>query len=251
MLIDGGGFHGGSFDVGRLVLAPYLWYRRFHRFETMVLSHAHPDHFRGLNFIARHFSVQQFWSNNLPGDHPDFSHLVEELAKKNVLCLGPQKLPPHQSIHGVDVQVLHPPPDFSPDPKITSPRELNNHSLVLRLNYRGVSFLFPGDIEKETEYRLVNLPLLEPVDVLLVPHHGSRTSSSLEFLHRLRPKIAVFSVGFGNPFRLPSSEVLERYRSLGVKIYRTDHHGAITISTDGEKIKVDTFITPQKAGKKL
>ena len=148
MLIDGGGFHGGSFDVGRLVVAPYLWHRRFHRFEAMVLSHAHPDHFRGLNFIASHFSVQQFWSNKLPGDHPDFAHLVEKLTQKNVLCLGPRELPPHQSIQGVDVQILHPPPDFSPDPKIPSPRELNNHSVVLRLDYKNVSFLFPGDIEK-------------------------------------------------------------------------------------------------------
>jgi competence protein ComEC len=119
---------------------------------------------------------------------------------------------------------------------------------VLRLNYKNISFLFPGDIEKETEYRLVNLPFLEPVDVLLVPHHGSRTSSSLEFLNRLRPRIAVFSVGFENPFRLPSGQVLKRYQALGAKIYRTDQHGAITISTDGERIEVDTFLPLEKAG---
>jgi len=248
MLIDGGGFHGGSFDVGQHVVAPYLWHRRFHRLEAMVLSHAHPDHFRGLNFIASHFSVRQFWNNKLPNGQPDFVHLMNKLAKKNVACLGPQELSSLQNIQGVEIQLLHPPPHFSPEPKIPSARDLNNRSLVLRLNYKNISLLFPGDIEKETEYRLINQPFLEPVDVLLVPHHGSRTSSSLGFLHRLKPQIAVFSVGFDNPFRLPSGQVLKRYRDLGVKIYRTDHHGAITISTDGEKIEVDTFLPLEKAG---
>lgn len=248
MLIDGGGFHGGSFDVGQHVVAPYLWHRRSHRLQAMVLSHAHPDHFRGLNFIASHFSVGQFWNNKLPNGQPDFVRLMNKLAQENVTCLGPQELSSQQSIQGVEIQLLHPPPHFSPDPKIPSARDLNNGSLVLRLNYKNISFLFPGDIEKETEFRLVNQPLLAPVDVLLVPHHGSRTSSSLGFLHRLKPQIAVFSVGFDNPFRLPSGQVLKRYRDLGVKIYRTDHHGAITISTDGDKIEVDTFLPLEKAG---
>ena len=248
MLIDGGGFHGGSFDVGQHVVAPYLWHRRFHRLEAMVLSHAHPDHFRGLNFIASHFSVRQFWDNKLPNDHPDFVSLMDKLAQKNIDHLGPRELSSQRNIQGVEIQLLHPSPQSSPDHKIASGKDLNNHSLVLRLKYKNISFLFPGDIEKETEYRLVNLPFLEPVDVLLVPHHGSRTSSSPGFLHRFMPQIAVFSVGFNNPFRLPSGQVLERYRDLGVKIYRTDHHGAITISTDGEKIEVDTFLPFEEAG---
>jgi competence protein ComEC len=75
-----------------------------------------------------------------------------------------------------------------------------------------------------------------------VPHHGSRTSSSLRFLHWLHPRIAVFSVGFDNPFHLPARRVLERYRTFGTKTYRTDHHGAVTILTDGHNIEVETFL---------
>ena len=140
------------------------------------------------------------------------------------------------------VQVLHPPLDFHPGHKIPTNRELNNLSLVVRLSYKEVSFLFPGDIEKEVEYRLANQSLYEPIDVLLVPHHGSRTSSSLRFLHWLQPRIAVFSVGFDNPFHLPAKRVLERYLALGTRTYRTDHHGAVTIITDGDNIEVETFI---------
>jgi competence protein ComEC len=111
-----------------------------------------------------------------------------------------------------------------------------------RVQVSVLLFLFPGDIEKEVEYRLANQPLHEPVDVLLVPHHGSRTSSSLRFLQWLQPRIAVFSIGFDNPFHLPSRRVLERYRALGTKTYRTDHHGAVTIRTDGHKIEMETFV---------
>ena len=142
----------------------------------------------------------------------------------------------------MDVQVLYPPPDFIPTSGTPSDTELNNLSLVLRLDYKDVSFLFPGDIERKAEYRLTKLPRLEPVDVLLVPHHGSRTSSALSFLQRLRPRIAVFSVGFDNRFHLPANQIYERYRNLGVKTYRTDLNGAITVITDGQKIEVQTFL---------
>jgi competence protein ComEC len=242
MLIDGGGFYGGSFDVGQHVVAPYLWHRGIRRLDAVVLSHAHPDHFKGLSFVAMHFPIKQFWSTNVSTYDPNFADLMKRLAQKNVVCLGPQELPPRQNLKGVVVQILHPPPDFHPGHKIPTNRELNNLSLVVRLSYKEVSFLFPGDIEKEVEYRLANQPLHEPVDVLLVPHHGSRTSSSLRFLQWLQPRIAVFSIGFDNPFHLPSRRVLERYRALGTKTYRTDHHGAVTIRTDGHKIEMETFV---------
>jgi competence protein ComEC len=242
MLIDGGGFYGGSFDVGQHVVAPYLWHRGIRRLDVVVLSHAHPDHFKGLSFVATHFPTKQFWTPQVSTHDPDFADLMKRLAAKKVVCFGPKELPSRQNIKGVVVQILHPPPDFNPGNKILTNRELNNLSLVVRLNYKEISFLFPGDIEKKVEYRLVNQSLNEPVDVLLVPHHGSRTSSSFLFLHWLQPRIAVFSVGFDNPFHLPARRVLERYSDLGTRIYRTDHHGAVTIVTDGHNIEVETFV---------
>ncbi|UCG13612.1 MAG: DNA internalization-related competence protein ComEC/Rec2, partial [Deltaproteobacteria bacterium] len=243
LIIDGGGFYGSQFDVGRHVVAPYLWHRRIRRLEAMVLSHPHPDHFRGLPFIATHFHVKQFWYNGVSIDDPDFKELMNTLARNNVRCLGPGQLPFCQNLGGVQVQVLHPRPGFYRNSTGSTDRQLNNLSLVLRLNYRNTSFLFPGDIEKQGEYQLISYPELSPVDVLLAPHHGSRTSSSVELLRKLKPGVVVFSVGAGNRFHLPATQVLERYQGLGVRSYRTDRHGAVTICTDGDVIRVETFLT--------
>jgi competence protein ComEC len=246
MLIDGGGFHSGSFDMGQYVVAPFLWYRRITQVDDLLLSHAHPDHFQGLHFIAQHFPVKRFWFNGLSTHDPRFVDFLEGVVKKRIATLGPEQFSSFQQAGGVQAQLLHPPADFKPRRTVPTDKELNNSSLVLRLTYGNVSFLFPGDVERAAEYRLVKLDRLEPVDVLLVPHHGSRTSSSMEFLQRLKPKIAVISVGFNNSFHLPSIQVIERYRSLGVRIYRTDRHGAVTVRTDGDTIEVETFLPAEK-----
>jgi competence protein ComEC len=246
MLIDGGGFHSNAFDVGKYVLAPYLWQQRITRLDAMVLSHPHPDHYQGLRFVAAHFPVRQFWYSSLYRWDPDFRSLLKTLAEKKAVFLSPRELSSNLNINGVDVQVLHPLTDFTGRATSLTNKELNNLSLVVRLTYKDVSFLFPGDIEEETEDELVRRAHLDPVDVLLVPHHGSRTSSSLAFLQRLKPKVAIFSVGYDNRFHLPAYSIRQRYDALGIQTYRTDVHGAITISTDGNKLEVETFLPVDK-----
>jgi len=246
MLIDGGGFYGNDFDVGRYVLAPYLWHRGITRLDTVVLSHPHPDHYQGLRFVAAHFPIRQFWYSTACWWYPGIRSLMKTLAEKKVVFLSPKKLATNQNIHGVEVQVLHPPPDFSGSATTPTDKELNNLSLVVRLRFKDVSILFPGDIGKETELELARQQHLEPVDVLLVPHHGSRTSSSIPFLKRLKPRIAIFSVGFDNRFHLPAYKIRKRYEALGIRTYRTDLEGAISVITDGREIEVETFIKEGK-----
>ena len=241
MLVDGGGFQGNSFDLGRYVLAPYLWHRGITRLDTMVLSHPHPDHYQGLRFVAAHFPIKQFWYSYVSRRDPDIRSLLTTLAEKKVLFVSPREVATNQNINGVEIQVLHPPADFNGKARTPTDKELNNLSLVVRLRYKEVSFLFPGDIERETEDDLARRAHLEPVDVLLVPHHGSRTSSSIPFLQRLKPQIAIFSVGFDNRFHLPAPQIRQRYDELGIRTYRTDLDGAITVTTDGREIKVETF----------
>jgi competence protein ComEC len=243
MLIDGGGFPGSSFDVGRNVVAPYLWHRRIHRLDAMILSHAHPDHFRGLAFIAAQFPVKEFWYPGIPTQDPDFLCLMETLARRGIPALEPRDLLSPRVTQGLEIRVLHPPPDDRAGNETYTYADHNKLSLVLHLRYKQISFLFPGDIDREAEERLLTLPGLGSAQVLLVPHHGSRSSSTLSFLEKLRPQMAVFSVGFGNPFHFPSPQVWERYRRLDARTYRTDLHGAITCVTEGERLGVETFVT--------
>ena len=137
----------------------------------------------------------------------------------------------------VDLFVRHPPhPDWERQ------RVRNNDSEVIEIRYRGVSFVFTGDIGREVEQEIA--PSFErlPIRILKVPHHGSATSSSQAFLDALRPDIAVISAGRGNTFGHPVPSVLERYRNIGAAIYRTDQDGAVTVETDGTTVRVTTFM---------
>jgi beta-lactamase superfamily II metal-dependent hydrolase len=107
---------------------------------------------------------------------------------------------------------------------------------VLLLTYGKHRFLLTGDMEKEVEWQLLDGGRLRPVDVLKVAHHGSRTSSTDEFLRATAPSLAIVSVGEDNPYRLPSREVVERFREQNVALLRTDTLGLATVTSDGQKL---------------
>jgi competence protein ComEC len=118
----------------------------------------------------------------------------------------------------------------------------NNESLVLRITFGARSFLLTGDIEKDAEAQLVESKEDLRADVLKVAHHGSKTSSAIEFLERVNPTYAVISVAQINPFGHPHPEALARLRTTNARIWRTSECGAITISTDGAELRVETFV---------
>jgi competence protein ComEC len=118
----------------------------------------------------------------------------------------------------------------------------NNQSLVLRFTFGGRVFLLTGDIEREAEARLVASGDDLRADVLKVAHHGSRTSSTAPFLARARPGYAVISAADPSPFGHPHADVLARLRAVGARVLETSRCGAITISTDGRDLRVETFV---------
>jgi competence protein ComEC len=112
---------------------------------------------------------------------------------------------------------------------------------VLEIRYGAVSFVFTGDIGREVERDIVGTFEPAPIRILKVPHHGSGTSSSMEFLQALRPNIAVVSAGRGNPFGHPVRSVLARYAEVGTTVFRTDQDGAVMVDTDGATVHVQSF----------
>ncbi len=248
-LIDGGGFSDNStFDMGARVIAPFLWRKKIRTIDTLVLSHPNSDHLNGLIFIARHFNVKTIWSNNETRNTLGYRRLQNIIAQKQVSQPNFQIMPRKQLINGVEFCFLYPPDDFLTRKADQKWRNSNNNSLVVKVSFGRISFLFPGDITAEAEKELVGLAGADlACDVLLVPHHGSRSSSSQPFLSKVQPDVAVISAGWKNRFRFPNATVLDAYESIGCRIFRTDRNGAILFKTDGNRLTIKPFLPSDEA----
>jgi competence protein ComEC len=237
MLVDGGGTPDDTFDVGEKVLSPFLWRKGIKKIDYLVLTHAHPDHMNGLKAVARNFKIKNYWEGFSPKESDSYLQLMEALASRTTK----QKMfrGDSISIEGTHIRVLHP---IKRDPGIR--RVHNNQSLVLQIINGHDSFLLTGDIEREVETKILKGPASVDSTVLKSPHHGSKSSSTPEFIEGVSPEIIVISVGRGNWYGLPHPDVLERYADIGAAVYRTDLHGAIEITSNKEGISVRTAATP-------
>jgi len=227
ILIDGGGTRDNRFDVGRSVLAPYLWDRGIRDLDLVILSHPHPDHMNGLSAVLRNFTVREVWGSGLDRSLPGYADLQDIIIERRIPF---RKVSAGDSmrIGEVYITVLHPGATFRQRTKKTYAAE-NDRSLVVRLELAGRTLLFAGDIHAEGERELQRNVTDLAVDLVKVPHHGSRTSSSGDLVAAFRPAVAVITVGDGNPYHHPSTETETRYRENGATVYRTDRHGAITV----------------------
>ncbi len=246
MLIDGGGLYGEHFDIGKKVIAPFLWKKKIRRIDYLVLTHPDPDHLKGLPFIASHFSIGQFWENGLRVESPSYQELEEILKRKKIERHILHTSIPPLNIQGVQLSILHPPAGKAQGRGKRDPRFINNQSLVFKFQFKNIQVLLTGDIEEEAEYRMLRDGVSLKADILKIPHHGSLSSSTLPFLQEVKPTYAILSVDHRGRDKLPHPEVLKRYKRLGIKIFRTDQQGAITITTDGEKIKIKSFLKTEE-----
>jgi competence protein ComEC len=236
MVIDGGGTPDGSFDPGERIVAPYLWKEKRKAIDYVINSHPHPDHLQGLLFLLENFEVGTVWDNGDRGDESPLVQTLLERSKGKLQAMGWGE--GHQEIEGVKIEFLHPPLEKSRTLNFWG----NDASLVLRLTYGEVSFLFCGDVEAQGEQEILKAGGNLQSAVIKVPHHGSKSSSTQAFLEAVRPRFAVFTVRGGARPRLPNPGVLERYESMGVKVLRSDRDGAITFVTDGKDLKVQRYL---------
>src|SRR5262245_36165125 len=225
LLVDAGPGGPRRFDVGERVLSPFLWNRPVARLDVVALSHADSDHSGGLAAVFRHFRVGEFWESgrwNARGKDV-LPAVLQSGAPRRLLSAGQRMW-----IGNALITVLN--PDTVPNVSA------NDDSLVLRLDWRGVSTLIAGDLGGLGETRMLDRG--EPVRVLVlrVAHHGSRFSSTTPFLDAAHPSVAIISVGARNPFRHPTTEALTRLEASGARIYRTDRDGAIVVETDGARL---------------
>jgi competence protein ComEC len=235
-MVDTGGSFDSRFDIGEAVVGPYLWGQGWRRIETLVLTHAHPDHVGGAPFLLRAFGLGGVWEGPAPRHDRGYAGLDAALraggAQRRTVWRGLK-----DDWDGVAVEVLGPRPPARP-PWTTR----NDDSLVLALRWGKVTFLLTGDIEAAGEDALGAFG----AQVLKVPHHGSRSSSSARFVAAVSPRVALVSVGHRNRFGHPHPEVADRYARAGVWLLRTDRDGTLTVATDGERLFVRTFRSGQE-----
>jgi competence protein ComEC len=227
ILIDGGGTRDNRFDMGRRVIAPYLWDRGIRSIDLVVLSHPHPDHMNGLLAVLKQFTVREMWISGLDEELPGYAELRQVIKERRVpvsiVAAGH-----HAVVDNAQLAVLHPEPSFLQRTKKAYSAE-NDRSLVIRIALEGRVLLFPGDIHHEGEQALLRNGPDAACDLLKVPHHGSKTSSSADLVAALHPAVAVVTVGEGNLYHHPAGEVVERYQGNGTALYRTDRHGAVVV----------------------
>jgi competence protein ComEC len=240
ILIDGGGTRDNRFDIGRRVLAPYLWNKGIRRLDLVVLSHPHPDHMNGLIAILKKFKVDAVWESGLdtelPG-HDAFSAMIHDRTIHEHLVSAED---PPVMLGEAMIYVLHPRKGFVAHDRQAYAAE-NDRSLVVEVRSEGTDLLFTGDIGIEAEQDIIkNMPGLK-ADLIKVPHHGSKSSSSDGFVSQLRPEIAIVTVGRGNPYHHPTGEVLARYEKIGARICRTDRDGAVTLAVNSGKFAIQRW----------
>jgi len=217
LLYDTGPPLGGDVDAGSRIIVPYLRARGIRHLDAMVVSHLDSDHSSGALSVLRNLSVD--WvASSLSHEHP-----IVAASRQHHPCLRDE----HWQWGVSRFRWLHPDQD-----QLDARRgSTNARSCVLRIESPGGAVLLVGDIEARQERTLLSReePALLRAKLLLAPHHGSKTSSTPEFLAAVSPSIAIFQVGFRNRYRHPHPAVLARYRSRGVQILRSDRHAAIQV----------------------
>ena len=236
LLVDAGGLGGEArFDVGERVVAPALWALGVKRLETLVLTHGDPDHIGGAAALIEMFAPRELWEGIAVPAHAPLAAVARTAAAHGTLRRSVRS---GNVLHvgAVTIHVLHPQvPDWERQ------RVRNDDSIVLDVRYGNVSVILPGDIGAEIERSLNPVAgRLAPVRILKVAHHGSATSTDASFLAAVRPQIAIVSCGPDNRYGHPVPTVLERLRSIGVTVYRTDQQGAVLLETDGSTVWVGT-----------
>ncbi len=226
VLIDG-----GPESAGENTVVPFLLDYGTTKIDLVVVTHGHDDHYKGLLSVLENFKVGSLIIPDVDIDE-GLLDTVEIANKRKISVEKCEKGDVITLDNRTYIEVLHP-----KEGSYIDESNINNNSLVLKLNFKDVSILFTGDIEKEAERLLYEDKANLEADVLKVAHHGSSTSSTEAFLDTVNPDVAVISVGKNN-FGHPSKEVLDRMDIRNIYVLRTDISGAIILKTYGEKIRL-------------
>jgi competence protein ComEC len=209
LLYDTGPAFSSQFNAGKDILLPHIQ-RGARQLDVLIVSHDDSDHSGGFPYLRDELEIGKLFVGG-ENSYRDAPYLNPQYCRAEMAW----------SVGQVDYRFLHP-------RELSNLRVSNNKSCVLLIEFAGKKILLAGDIEKNVEAELLEVyPDLTDIDWLLIPHHGSKTSSSESFVDRVAPDIAVVSAGYGNSFGHPAEEVVARYVSVGSEILATSDYGAL------------------------
>ena len=234
VLIDGGGFSDrSSFDPGRNIIAPFLWYHNIKTLDFVILTHPESDHLKGLVYILKYFKVKTLMKNSDTNNSKAYQTLVDICKKKDIPIVIPQAYPNEYRMGQTRLTFFD---------AAKGMKNLNNNSLVFKFQFKDISLLFTGDIMKERERQLARTYKKDLHTLIMIaPHHGSSTSSTKFFLDKVGPESVIIPCGWSNRYGFPHHQVLKRYQDKSIRIYRTDRDGAVTMVSGGINYQITVF----------
>lgn len=230
MLIDAGNNSDGP------LLTKYFESMGIESFKYVVATHPHEDHIGGLDNIINNFNISTIYMPDAITTTTTFEDVLDAIAKKNMTYTIP-KIDSTFTLGDANLKVIYTGTDTS---------DLNNTSIVLKMTFGNTSYLFTGDATEETEEKILTKDI--EADVLKIGHHGSKYSSTDNFLKKVNPTYAIISVGKNNKYNHPSSQTINKLNNLNIKTYRTDELGTILLESDGNNINITNIKTNTNGG---
>jgi competence protein ComEC len=226
VLVDGGPDKKVLQELGRIM--PFS----DHSIDVLVLSHPHADHLRGLIEVLKNYEVGKVLENKIPCGSPECAEWDKTKQRAETV-----QAEAGQAIDlggGVKFKVIY---ARQPDARANAAKNAHDYMLIAKLEYGDESVLFMGDAEKKIEQILAGGGLR--ARFLKVGHHGSKTSTTAQFLDTVKPELAFIELGARNQYGFPHPEVIKRLEDFGIKYYRTDTDGTVELTLDGENYKVE------------
>ena len=226
MLIDAGN------RADEDIILSYLEQKGISHLNYVIATHPHEDHIGSMAAIINKIPIDIFYLPDATHTTSTYNAMIEALELSTIDV--------REAYAGVQIPWQTGKMEFVAPRRYSEYKSLNNYSAVILLQYGKTNFLFCGDAEKESEEEILATYSLPQISILKTGHHGSSTSSSSNFLGAIRPTIALICCGENNDYGHPHRETLQNLNKIGSKIYRSDLHGHIIITSDGDNLQIQT-----------